>query len=216
MNAAVALVQQLSPVLYPGYLNLDPRVEWWSDQGFICFLRRFGEDRRTNAHRRWMLYQLLRLTAPIDGDTAECGVFRGSSSWLICQSNLGTGKPNIYSILFPVCPHPARRTDSIGNPGCCRLAKMRSDTICVTASIRFSIQAGSLAISEFPKWRKYLISLSFRGQSSVRPVQVGGFDVNIVIHRSTAVRGRGGPARHDAWPPSLGAILAHTDGPCGS
>ena len=36
------------------------------------------------------------------------------------------------------------------------------------------------AISEFPKWRKYLISLSFRGQSSVRPVQVGGFDVNIV------------------------------------
>ena len=46
-----------------------------------------------------------------------------------------------------------------------------------------------------------LISLSFRGQSSVRPVQVGGFDVNIVIHRSTAVRGRGGPARHDAWPP---------------
>ena len=63
------------------------------------------------------------------------------------------------------------------------------------------------------KWRKYLISLSFRGQSSVRPVQVGGFDVNIVIHRSTAVRGRGGPARHDAWPPSLGAILAHTDGP---
>ena len=72
------------------------------------------------------------------------------------------------------------------------------------------------AISEFPKWRKYLISLSFRDQSSVRPVQVGGFDVNIVIHRSTAVRGRGGPARHDAWPPSLGAILAHTDGPCGS
>ena len=41
----------------------------------------------------------------------------------------------------------------------------------------------SRAISEFPKWRKYLISLSFRGQSSVRPVQVGGFNVNIVIHR---------------------------------
>ena len=71
----------------------------------------------------------------------------------------------------------------------------------------------SLAISEFPKWRKYLISLSFRGQSSVRPVQVGGFDVNIVIHRSTAVRGRGGPARHDAWPPSLGAILPTRTGP---
>ena len=47
------------------------------------------------------------------------------------------------------------------------------------------------AISEFPKGRKYLISLSFRGKASVRPAQVGGFDVNIVIHGSTAVRGRG-------------------------
>ena len=50
-----------------------------------------------------------------------------------------------------------------------------------------------LAISEFPKWRKCLISLSFRDKSSVRPVQVGGFEANIVVHRSTAVRGRGGP-----------------------
>ena len=49
------------------------------------------------------------------------------------------------------------------------------------------------AISEFPKWRKCLISLSFRDKSSVRPVQVGGFEANIVVHRSTAVRGRGGP-----------------------
>ena len=31
-----------------------------------------------------------------------------------------------------------------------------------------------LAISEFPKGRKYLIFLSFRGRSSVRPVQLGG------------------------------------------
>ena len=86
----------------------------------------------------------------------------------------------------------------------------------LVCEMSFPTNINKSAISEFPKWRKYLISLSFRGQSSVRPVQVGGFDVNIVIHRSTAVRGRGGPARHDAWPPSLGAILAHTDGPCGS
>ena len=73
-----------------------------------------------------------------------------------------------------------------------------------------------MAISEFPKGRKYLISLSFLGESSVRPVQVGGFDVNIVIQGSTAVRGRGGPGRHHAWLPSLGAIFSHTDGRCGS
>ena len=53
--------------------------------------------------------------------------------------------------------------------------------------------SGKEAISEFPKWHKYLISLSFLDKSSVRPVQVGGFEANIVVHRSTAVRGRGGP-----------------------
>ena len=37
-----------------------------------------------------------------------------------------------------------------------------------------SREAIFLAISEFPKGRKYLIFLSFRGRSSVRPVQLGG------------------------------------------
>ena len=78
-----------------------------------------------------------------------------------------------------------------------------------------------LAISEFPKGRKYLISLSFRGKASVRPAQVGGFDVNIVIHGSTAVRGRGdlvayrwalwkltAPWTHRTRPPHLGKRCA--------
>ena len=78
-----------------------------------------------------------------------------------------------------------------------------------------------VAISEFPKGRKYLISLSFRGKASVRPAQVGGFDVNIVIHGSTAVRGRGdlvayrwalwkltAPWTHRTRPPHLGKRCA--------
>ena len=78
-----------------------------------------------------------------------------------------------------------------------------------------------LAISEFPKGRKHLISLSFRGKSSVRPAQVGRFDVNIVIHGSTAVRGRGdlvaygwalwklpAPWTHRTRPPHLGKRCA--------
>ena len=77
------------------------------------------------------------------------------------------------------------------------------------------------AISEFPKGRKYLISLSFLGKSSVRPAQVGRFDVNIVIHGSTAVRGRGdlvaygwalwklpAPWTHRTRPPHLGKRCA--------
>ncbi len=78
-----------------------------------------------------------------------------------------------------------------------------------------------MAISEFPKGRKCLISLSFLGKSSVRPAQVGRFDVNIVIHGSTAVRGRGdlvaygwalwklpAPWPHRTRPPHLGKRCA--------
>ena len=72
-------------------------------------------------------------------------------------------------------------------------SKVKGKTL-MNRGIRLTARAfNNEAISEFPKWRKYLISLSFRDKSSVRPVQVGGFEANIVVHRSTAVRGRGGP-----------------------
>ena len=70
-----------------------------------------------------------------------------------------------------------------------------------------------LAISEFPKWRKYLILLSFLDNSSARPVQIGGVDVNIC--HSRVDRSPRTPAVQFAIP-SAGAILSHTDGPCGS
>ena len=70
-----------------------------------------------------------------------------------------------------------------------------------------------LAISEFPKWRKYLILLSFLDNSSDRPVQIGGVDVNIC--HSRVDRSPRTPAVQFAIP-SAGAILSHTDGPCGS
>ena len=69
------------------------------------------------------------------------------------------------------------------------------------------------AISEFPKWRKYLILLSFLDNSSARPVQIGGVDVNIC--HSRVDRSPRTPAVQFAIP-SAGAILSHTDGPCGS
>ena len=71
----------------------------------------------------------------------------------------------------------------------------------------------NLAISEFPKWRKYLILLSFLDNSSARPVQIGGVDVNIC--HSRVDRSPRTPAVQFAIP-SAGAILSHTDGPCGS
>ena len=67
-----------------------------------------------------------------------------------------------------------------------------------------------LAISEFPKWRKYLILLSFLDNSSARPVQIGSVDVNICHSRSTAVRGR---RRSSSQSPPRGPFCRTRTGP---
>ena len=66
------------------------------------------------------------------------------------------------------------------------------------------------AISEFPKWRKHLILLSFLDNSSARPVQIGGVDVNICHSRSTAVRGR---RRSSSQSPPRGPFCRTRTGP---
>ena len=79
----------LAAKLFGNFLTRDYRVawrhcDWWEDAEFTDYLRRFDELQGLNTQRKWMLWQLLRLTGHVPGDTAECGVYRGASSWLIC------------------------------------------------------------------------------------------------------------------------------------
>lgn len=72
------------------------QLDWWRDEDFTAYLRRFGELDGLNTHRKWTLWQLLRLVAEVDGDTAECGVFEGASSWLICRANQAGARPRTH------------------------------------------------------------------------------------------------------------------------
>lgn len=64
-----------------------PELDWLEDRGFWQIMERFGEDRGLNAHRRMFLYEMARLTTRrVGGDTAECGVFKGLGSYLICKA----------------------------------------------------------------------------------------------------------------------------------
>lgn len=80
----IRALNQLARRLIPDFRLTWPNFDWWKDAEFNAYLDRFGEREGFNTHRRWTLAQLLKL-APADGDTAECGVFEGSSSWLIAQ-----------------------------------------------------------------------------------------------------------------------------------
>jgi O-methyltransferase len=71
----------------PSYRFKWPQLDWWKNKEFTRYLDQFGELGVLNTDRRWMVYQLLRLVAHIPGDTAECGVFRGATSYLVCSGN---------------------------------------------------------------------------------------------------------------------------------
>jgi hypothetical protein len=70
--------------LIPDYRLTWHQIDWWHDETFNTYLEKFGERDGFNSHRRWMLYQLLKLVRDVPGDTAECGVYLGASSWLMC------------------------------------------------------------------------------------------------------------------------------------
>ncbi|MEO8901663.1 MAG: TylF/MycF/NovP-related O-methyltransferase [Polyangiaceae bacterium] len=92
LEAGFSLLHKLGSAILPGYRFQFPQIGWWLDPAFNDYLRRFGELDGMNGDRKWMLFQLCRMSHSIPGDTAECGVFRGASSYLICLANDGTGK----------------------------------------------------------------------------------------------------------------------------
>lgn len=86
-HAGFTLLHRIGEALRPGYRFVDPRLDWWDAEPFNEFLGAFDEDRGLNTQRKWMVAQLLRLVDDVPGDTAECGVLLGATSFLICAAN---------------------------------------------------------------------------------------------------------------------------------
>jgi len=85
-------LKMIADKLIPDYRLTWHQMDWWHNPRFNEYLDRFNERETFNTHRRWMLWQLLRLARDVPGSTAECGVFEGSSSWLICSFFQGSGR----------------------------------------------------------------------------------------------------------------------------
>ena len=81
------LLRMLANWLVPRYRLKWPQMGWWDDSFFNAYLEQFSEERGLNADRRFMLYQLSRLSIAVDGDTAECGAYLGAGSFLMVLIN---------------------------------------------------------------------------------------------------------------------------------
>ncbi|MFG0264012.1 MAG: TylF/MycF/NovP-related O-methyltransferase [Rhodopirellula sp. JB055] len=80
-------LQRVAWELVPGYRLTWPDSDWCKDSDFNQYLESTGQLKGMNTHNRMMLAQLLRLSDNVPGDTVECGVYKGDSSWLICAAN---------------------------------------------------------------------------------------------------------------------------------
>lgn len=92
-------------------------LDWMTDEPFGRYLQTVGESgafRSINAGRHWMVYQLLRLTDEVPGDTAECGVYLGASSYLICSFIARSPLPKDHHLFdsFEGLSAPARQDGS--------------------------------------------------------------------------------------------------------
>ena len=85
--ARFEMLRRVGKLLVPDYRFKWPQMEWWSDPVFNEYLDKFDETDGMNTDRRWMTYQLMRLVRNVPGDTAECGVFTGAGSYIICKVN---------------------------------------------------------------------------------------------------------------------------------
>jgi O-methyltransferase len=103
--------------LLPDFRLTWPQMDWWRDPGFNAYLERFDERGGFNTHRRWMLWQLLRLIRDVPGDTAECGVYEGSSSWLICSAIAGSDRTHHLFDSFEGLSTPQVEDGSYWNAG---------------------------------------------------------------------------------------------------
>jgi O-methyltransferase len=79
------VLKDVAKWVLPNYRLQWPQMVWWEDEEFNSFLKHFHEYGGYNTDRRWMIHELSKLALNVPGDTAECGVMEGSSSYLICK-----------------------------------------------------------------------------------------------------------------------------------
>ncbi len=84
--------------LLPNYKFTWPQLDWFYSAELAETLDHFEEASGFNAHRRFALQELLRLTEAVPGDTAECGVYKGCGSYIILKHNIRSTCPRTHHL----------------------------------------------------------------------------------------------------------------------
>lgn len=72
-------------VMERGFRLYNQHLSWLRDPEFWTLWKQFPEWRRHRPERKFILWSLYRSVAHLAPNTAECGVYTGGASFLICQ-----------------------------------------------------------------------------------------------------------------------------------
>lgn len=99
------LAELAAGMIYPKYYFSDFGSIWRDDRSFLDWYDRTKENNHS-ADRKFFLLNILNLILDIEGDTAECGVYKGDSSYLICQKIQGLHKKHFLFDSFQGLSNP--------------------------------------------------------------------------------------------------------------
>ncbi len=90
------LAERLAKWVYPKYIFGEFGRSWLDDRSFLAEYDRLSPKDRHAADRKFLLKSLLKLVDDVPGDTAECGVYEGASSFFICRYSNGSRTHHLF------------------------------------------------------------------------------------------------------------------------
>lgn len=102
------LAERVSGLIDPSLKFSEFGRQYLEDADFLAYY--CAQVSTTNFHsldRKYALDQLVKLTTRIPGDSAECGVYEGASSYLICRRLQGSGKKHYLFDSFAGLSRPS-------------------------------------------------------------------------------------------------------------
>jgi len=85
--------EKLAAAIYSKFKFSEFSRIFLEDKEFLQYYERFMDVGNWHSlDRKFTLDQLLKLTLGLDGDVAECGVYKGASAYLMCKAHSGSGR----------------------------------------------------------------------------------------------------------------------------
>jgi O-methyltransferase len=88
------LAEKLSNAVYPTYKFSDFGSLYLKDQEFLQLYESYSGSNYHQLDRMFTLRELAKLVLDLPGDTAECGVYSGRSTHIICQVTRSQNRPH--------------------------------------------------------------------------------------------------------------------------